>query len=140
MFNNTKKIKPSSEASREQNRISSGTVITGEIVAKGGFRVEGTIKGTVTTAGKVVISKGGLIDGTLTCQNADFEGRFTGKLVVKETLTLRSSAIIEGEVIAGKLAVEPGAAFNATCEMKGAVKSLNQEIQAKNAESKERTA
>lgn len=140
MFNNTNKLKPTSEASREQNRISAGTVITGEIVAKGGFRVEGTIKGAVTTAGKVVISKGGLIDGTLTCQNADFEGRFKGKLIVKETLTLRSSAVIEGEVIAGKLAVEPGATFNATCEMKGAVKTLPKETQTKDAESKERTA
>lgn len=135
MFNNTNKLKTTTEASREQNRISSGTVITGEIVAKGGFRVEGTIKGTINTAGKVVISKGGLIDGTLHCQNADFEGKFSGKLIVKETLTLRSSAVIEGEVIAGKLAVEPGAAFNATCEMKGAVKTLN-----KDAQSKERTA
>ncbi len=135
MFNNSNKLKSNTEASREQNRISSGTVITGDIEAKGGFRVEGTIKGTVNTAGKVVISKGGLIDGTLHCQNADFEGRFTGKLIVKETLTLRSSAVIEGEVIAGKLAVEPGAAFNATCEMKGAVKTLK-----KDAQPQERTA
>lgn len=128
MFNNTSKIKNTTETSKEQNRISSGTVITGEIVAKGGFRVEGTIKGTVTTAGKVVISKGGLIDGTLKCQTADFEGRFTGKLIVNETLTLRSTAVIDGEVIAGKLAVEPGATFNATCEMKSAVKTLTKDV------------
>lgn len=135
MFNNTNKIKNVSENTKEQNRISSGTVITGDIVAKGGFRVEGTIKGTVTTAGKVVISKGGLIEGTLKCNNADFEGKFKGKLIVNETLTLRSSAVIDGEVIAGKLAVEPGATFNATCEMKSAVKTLT-----KDAQSKERTA
>lgn len=140
MFNNTKNPKSTSEASREQNRISSGTVITGEIVAKGGFRVEGTIKGTVRTAGKVVISKGGLIDGTLECQNADFEGKFKGKLIVKETLTLRSSAVIEGEVIAGKLAIEPGATFNATCEMKGAVKSINKNDREEGSKQKEQSA
>lgn len=136
MFNNTNKIKSVSENTKEQNRISAGTVITGDIVAKGGFRVEGTIRGTVTTAGKVVISKGGLIDGSLTCQNADFEGKFSGKLIVQETLTLRSSAFIEGEVTAGKLAVEPGATFNATCEMKGTVKTLNENAQTQ----KKRTA
>lgn len=128
MFKSTTKAKCASETNKEQNRISAGTVITGEITAKGGFRVEGTIKGNVTTAGKVVISKGGLIDGTLTCQNADFEGKFTGKLVVHETLTLRSPAIIEGEVSAGKLAVEPGATFNASCEMKGTLKSLLKDV------------
>ena len=127
MFNKPNKITSTIEATKEQNRISSGTVITGDIVAKGGFRVEGTIKGTVTTAGKVVISKGGFIDGTLSCQSADFEGKFSGKLIVAETLTLRTSAHIEGEVTAGKLAIEPGATFNATCEMKSVVKMLNKD-------------
>ena len=129
MFTKPNKIKSSIEATKEQNRISSGTVITGDIVAKGGFRVEGTIRGTVKTAGKVVISKGGLIDGTLSCQTADFEGKFSGKLTVAETLTLRSSAHIEGEVTAGKLAIEPGATFNATCEMKSMVKTLKTDDQ-----------
>jgi cytoskeletal protein CcmA (bactofilin family) len=129
MFSNKDKSKSTSEVSKEQNRISAGTIITGEIQAKGGFRIEGTLNGTLKTAGKVVISKGGFINGSLICQNADFEGKFSGKLTVVETLTLRATAVIEGEVIAGKLAIEPGAAFNASCEMKGAVKSLKKDEQ-----------
>lgn len=129
MFSNKNKSKSTSEVSKEQNRISAGTVITGDIQAKGGFRIEGTLKGTLKTAGKVVISKGGFINGSLNCQNADFEGKFSGKLTVAETLTLRATAVIEGEVIAGKLAIEPGATFNASCEMKGAVKSLKKDEQ-----------
>lgn len=124
MFNKPTKSKEKSETNKEQNRISSGTVITGDIQAKGGFRIEGTLLGNLTTSGKVVISKGGLIKGDLICLNADFEGTFNGKLNVEETLTIRSSAVIDGEVNAGKLSIEPGASFNATCTMKGAVKSL----------------
>ena len=129
MFSNQNKSKFSPEISKEQNRISAGTIITGDIEAKGGFRIEGTLKGTLNTSGKVVISKGGLIQGTLDCQNADFEGKFSGKLTVHETLTLRSSAVIDGEVIAGKLAIEPGAAFNASCEMKGTLKNIKKDEQ-----------
>ena len=129
MFSNQNKSKFSPEISKEQNRISAGTIITGDIEAKGGFRIEGTLKGTLNTAGKVVISKGGFIEGTLDCQNADFEGKFSGKLTVHETLTLRSSAVIDGEVIAGKLAIEPGAAFNASCEMKGTLKNIKKDEQ-----------
>lgn len=124
MFSEPKKSKSSSNQN-QQNRIAEGTLITGEITGKGCFRIEGTIEGSLVTSGKVVISKGGLINGTLECENADIEGNFKGKLLVKDVLTLRSFANIEGEVIAGKLAVEPGAVFNATCEMKGgAVKPL----------------
>lgn len=136
MFKYPNRSKPTSEISKEQNRISAGTVITGEITAKGGFRVEGTIKGNVTTAGKVVISKGGYIEGKLTCQNADFEGKFSGELIVSEILTLRSTAVIDGEVNAGKLAIEPGATFNASCEMKGTLKTLSKDGQ----KQKERSA
>ena len=44
-----------------------------------------------------------------------------------ERLSLKSTAQIEGEVQVNKLAVEPGATFNATCSMKGAVKPLTNE-------------
>ena len=44
--------------------------------------------------------------------------------MLSETLSLKSSAHIEGEVQIGKLAVEPGATFNAVCSMKGAIKEL----------------
>ena len=122
--NSGKKSRNNEQVSREQNKISQGTKIVGDIVAKGAFRIEGTVEGTVTTPGKVVVGKSGFISGTLTCENADFEGKFSGELDIADTLTLRSSSHIEGEVLVGKLAVEPGATFNASCAMKGNVKSL----------------
>ncbi|APG60825.1 bactofilin family protein [Christiangramia salexigens] len=126
MFRDSKKNKAAS-AHSEQNRIAAGTLITGEISGKGCFRIEGTLEGSLKTPGKVVISEGGMVKGTLECDNADIEGKFNGKLFVKDTLSLRAPANIEGEVIAGKLAVEPGAVFNATCEMNGGVKPLNKD-------------
>jgi len=102
-----------------QNRINEGTNIKGDIHSKGFFRIDGTIEGNVSTPSKVVLGKTGYIKGTLMCENADIEGRFEGKLDVTGTLSLRSTAQIDGEVIIGKLSVEPGANFNASCIMKG---------------------
>ncbi len=113
--------------SKNQNKISEGTKIVGDISSKGGFRIEGEIEGNVVTEGRVVVGRTGSINGTLVCEDADFEGKFIGKMTIAGTLTLKSSANIDGDVIIGKLAVEPGATFNATCSMKGAVKSLNSE-------------
>ncbi|MCH4822512.1 polymer-forming cytoskeletal protein [Gramella lutea] len=133
MFSEPKKNKPAS-SQNEQSRISAGTLITGDITGNGCFRIEGTLEGKLKTPGKVVISKGGLIDGTLECENADIEGNFKGKLIVKDILSLRGSAKIEGEVITGKLAVEPGAVFNATCDMNGGgVKPLSKENEKRSA-------
>lgn len=127
MFSRDKNSSSPTENSREQNKIAAGTRIKGDIEAKGALRIDGSIEGNVRTPGKVVIGKEGNVKGSLECENADIEGKFTGNLTVSGTLSLRSTAVIDGEVIASKLAVEPGANFNASCSMKGAVKSLKNE-------------
>lgn len=114
-----KKIKMSTDLVTQQNAIGKGTIITGDIESDGDFRIEGTVQGNIKTPGKVVLGKTGIINGTLKSANADIEGKFSGKLNLTDTLTLRSSALVEGEVEVGKLAVEPGATFNATCVMTG---------------------
>ena len=122
-----KKDKNITEPGTGQNRINEGTNIKGDIHSKGFFRIDGKIEGNVNTPSKVVLGRTGYIKGTLTCENADIEGKFDGKLDVSGTLSLKSTAHIIGDVVVGKLAVEPGATFNATCSMKGTVKSLSNE-------------
>ena len=51
-------------------------------------------------------------------------------LKVSETLSLSSTADVSGEILIGKLSVEPGASLNGTCSMKGSVKELkNKDIE-----------
>lgn len=125
MFLDQKKGKMAAESYSQQNLIAQGTTITGDIISEGDFRIEGTIQGNLKTPGKVVIGKTGVINGTLKAANSDIEGNFSGKLIISDTLSLKSSAQVDGEVEVAKLAVEPGASFNATCTMKGSIKELN---------------
>lgn len=123
MFNKEKTN--NSEAGKSQNRISHGTSLEGDIVSEGGFRIDGKLKGSLKTTGKVVIGKDGQITGVLECANADIQGKFKGTMTIKDLLSLKSTAVIDGDVITGKLMVEPGTEFNGTCTMSKAVKTLN---------------
>ena len=125
MFSDNKKDKNMVEGTSSQNIISQGTKIVGDFNSEGDFRVDGIIEGNIKTTGKVVVGKAGFIKGTLQGTDAYFEGKFSGKLSLSGTLTLKTAAHIEGEVVVGKLAVEPGATFNVTCVMKGTVKEMN---------------
>ena len=107
----------------QRNVIGPTTNITGDITSKGDFRVDGRVEGTIKTSGRLIIGKDGFVIGKVDCANADVEGHISGKLTCTGTLTLKASAIIDGEVYLDKLSVEPGATFNATCSMKG-VKAL----------------
>ncbi len=106
----------------ERNIIAKNTTLVGDLTSDGDFRVDGKIEGTIKTTGRVVIGKEGTVNGNIECLNADVEGTFSGNLNVEEVLSLKSTAVISGDVVLGKLSVEPGATFNATCAMKGSVK------------------
>ena len=109
----------------ERNVIAKNTTIIGDIKSDGDFRIDGTLEGSLKTDGRVIIGSDGFIKGKVEATNADIEGKFSGELLVSNTLTIKATADISGEVIIGKLSIEPGASFNATCAMKGAIKELN---------------
>ncbi|GEC70686.1 Polymer-forming protein [Flavobacterium flevense] len=122
MFN--KKEKPYTELLGKTNRIVEGTVIKGDIISKADFRLDGELIGNFQSAGKLVIGPTGSVTGDISCNNADIEGKFTGTIQVNELLNVKSKASIQGDATVGKLAVEPGADFSASCSMKENVKLL----------------
>ena len=105
------------------NRIVEGTIIRGNILSHADFRLDGDLVGNFKSDGKIVIGPAGSVKGDIICKNADIEGKFDGKIQVAEMLNVRSKASIHGQVVCGKLSVEPGAEFSASCEMKTNVKN-----------------
>ena len=99
------------------NTITVGTSIKGDIQANGDFRMDRTLEGNITLTGKLVIGEQGRIVGNVVCQNANVIGIIDGNLSVKEFLTLYSTSKVRGDIVANKLAVEPGAYFTGTCHM-----------------------
>jgi len=105
------------------NRIVEGTTINGNILSNSDFRLDGELIGNFNCKGKIVIGPAGSVKGDIICKNADIEGRFEGKIQVSEILNVKSKASIHGEVICGKLSVEPGADFSASCLMRPNIKN-----------------
>jgi cytoskeletal protein CcmA (bactofilin family) len=112
-----KKPKMLTDVLGKTNRIVEGTIIKGDVISPADFRLDGELIGNFTSNSKLVIGPAGSVVGDIICINADIEGKFEGKIKVEDTLNIKESANIIGEVIIGKLSVEPGAAFNATCVM-----------------------
>lgn len=120
MFN--KKEKPYTDLLGKTNRIVEGTIIKGDIISKADFRLDGELIGNFQSTGKLVIGPTGSVTGDISCNNADIEGKFSGTIQVIELLNIKSKASIQGDATVGKLAVEPGADFSASCTMKENVK------------------
>lgn len=100
--------------------IGAGMTITGTITTEGDIRIDGKLIGTIKGAAKVVIGEDGLVDGDIAAQQADITGHAKGNITVKDLLTLRASAMVEGDIIAGKISIEPTVQFNGKISMQGA--------------------
>ena len=100
------------------NALTNGSKIVGKIFADSDFRIDGEVEGTITCNGKVVIGQKGFLKGSISCVNAEIIGTVEGDIVVSETLSLRGTAIIRGDVKTKILMVEPNAVFDGTCSMK----------------------
>jgi cytoskeletal protein CcmA (bactofilin family) len=111
----------------ERNVIAKNTTIIGDIKAVGDFRIDGVLEGSLKTKGRVIIAAEAIVKGDVEASNADIEGEFSGKLRVEKILTVKTIAKISGDVIVGKLSIEPGATFNASCIMKGTEKEIKKE-------------
>ena len=117
-----KKPKSYTDLLGKTNRIVEGTTIKGDIVSEADFRLDGKLIGNFQSGGKIVIGPAGSVTGDITCKNADIEGKFSGKMQITEVLNVKSKASIHGEVSVGKLSVEPGADFSASCVMNTNIK------------------
>ena len=125
MFTNKNETMKKTEMTAVVNMIGVGTIITGDISSKGDIRIDGTLKGSVNTEGRVVLGREGMIDGDVICKDADISGTIKAKITVSQLLSLKATAKLNGDIITNKLSIEPGAAFSGSCSMGAVIKDLN---------------
>ncbi|CAA6829227.1 MAG: Unknown protein [uncultured Aureispira sp.] len=108
--------------------LASGTTINGDFKAESNIRLEGSIYGKVTCAGRIVMSKTAYIKGDIFCQNINSEGKIEGNIVAKEKVSLSSTAIVEGNIKYNVFQIEEGAIFNgqAVCAKSAGTASLKE--------------
>ncbi len=106
------------------NTFAQDTKIIGNIESDGDIRMDGAMEGKLNCKGRVVIGPEAQIKGTIYARNAEILGNVEGEITVIDLLTLKSTAVITGDLIMGKFSVEPGARFTGNCKMNGSEKNL----------------
>jgi cytoskeletal protein CcmA (bactofilin family) len=124
MFNGKTKSDESLGAtpvSTSASLIGGGTTMKGDITSNGDLRIDGTLVGNIHCSAKVVIGANGNVQGDINGQTADIMGKVTGTITVKDLLQLKGGSLLNGNIKAAKLQIEPTANFNGECHMTAAV-------------------
>jgi cytoskeletal protein CcmA (bactofilin family) len=110
MFGNKKNGKP-------QNRIDSligvGTSIDGNVTFSGGLRVDGVVRGNISSEkgkeGTLVISEQATVEGEISVGHVVINGTVLGPVFAGESLELLSNARVTGDVEYCQLEIQQGA-------------------------------
>ena len=97
--------------------IGSDLSIDGDISVKGNLLIYGKVDGNVICNGVLTMSKGSLVKGDVKTLSADISGTVEGNLEAKEKVSLSSTSILNGNLLASILVIEDGASFNGLCTM-----------------------
>jgi|SRR5690606_13784662 len=124
MFTSKEEKRAAEEISNSSNTIGKGTFLEGNVETFGNIRIEGKVNGNVKSKSKVALGPSSYVEGNVIAQNADLEGEVKGRIEVSELLVLKATAVIHGDIVTGKLVVEPGAVFNGTCKMGASAKEI----------------
>jgi len=101
----------------KKNQIEQGTKIIGDIETKGNIRIDGEVVGNINSLSKVVLGVTSEVKGNVKAINAELEGKVSGDIFIEELLTIKESAIINGNITAQKIHMFPGAVLNGQLKM-----------------------
>ncbi len=97
--------------------IGQAVSLSGDITSTADIRIDGVVKGNVKSSARILIGADGMVEGDLDSLQADIMGSVKGNIKVKELLSLRENAVINGNIHVGKLQVEPSVILNGNCYM-----------------------
>lgn len=120
MFNSkpgTDMLKEKTNGLNGTTLISAGTTLKGDISSNSDLRIDGTIVGNINSTSKIIVGTTGVVEGDINGNQADITGKVSGNVKTKDLLQLRGDCVINGNLFAGKLQVEPTATFNGQCHM-----------------------
>ena len=100
--------------------IGKGSVIDGNIEVTGGIRVDGILKGSLTSSGTLIVgTTGEVVAHPIRLKEAIIAGRVQGAIIASHLVKLEASAEMIGDITAVVLVIEEGAVLHGVCDSGG---------------------
>ena len=137
-------MKKEKNADRISTFIGADASIDGTIDFKGTIRVDGRVKGNITSnGGTVVVGEKGVVNAEISVNVAVVMGEVNGSIDAKERIEVYPPGRLGGDIQSPIVSIEPGGIFNGNCVMKPNPESAGKsphlpKIQPVAAESKEK--
>lgn len=104
---------------RTRVAVSRNIKVSGRLIFQEPVRVEGNLRGDISSSELVVISEGGMVDGRVRTPRVLVLGELQGDIVGSKSVVIGPRARVEGTIEAESLTVCEGAHFEGDVRMRG---------------------
>ncbi|MCR5116083.1 MAG: polymer-forming cytoskeletal protein [Lachnospiraceae bacterium] len=119
------------KSGRVSSVIGKKTVVEGTLKGYELLRIDGLVKGKVVSDGKVIIGRGGMVEGIVEAVEIYVGGTINGELFASEKVEANPTGEIYGDIHTKRLIVDDNAVFEGRCEMTSNAKSAEEKAPAK---------
>jgi cytoskeletal protein CcmA (bactofilin family) len=89
--------------------IAKGVKVEGDFASDGDVQIEGEVKGSLATKGRLTVGPDAVIRAEVKAGDASIAGLIEGNITIERRIDLKSTAKIKGDLVAEALSVESGA-------------------------------
>ena len=107
--------------------IDEGSEIEGNCSFSGTVMLNGTVRGTITATGSIIVGEKGVAQADLRAASIVVSGQVTGMLSAAQRLELRGAARVFGDIEAPVVSIEAGVLFEGRCQMTPNEKPVTQD-------------
>jgi cytoskeletal protein CcmA (bactofilin family) len=131
--------KPASEARPAGSVFGPTLRFKGELRADEDFVLQGRIEGSIHHSQNLTIGTDGVVKGDSRARTIVVEGTVEGDLYALESISVRPTARVLGNLLAPRVAIADGASFNGKVDMASATRAVRSIADRQSATSEERT-
>jgi cytoskeletal protein CcmA (bactofilin family) len=102
--------------------IAKGVTLEGNFASEGPVQIEGNVKGHVQTAASLLVGSESTIIANVSADSATIAGSIQGTVSIAQTLHLRSTAKIVGDIRCASISVDAGAIISGKVDVGSSAK------------------
>ena len=91
--------------------------IDGEVAGDEDVIIHGTVRGRVRARRAVIVEAGAVVEAEISARNLEVAGHLIGNVIAEESVELKSSACVIGDITAPRIHIAEGASFRGNVNM-----------------------
>ncbi len=110
--------------------IGEGCAFEGDIISPSSTRIDGSVRGRISTKGVLVVGEKGIVAGEIKATEVIVHGRIEGS-VESQRLEIKRDSSVSGDVFTKSLIIEDGGIYNGRCVMGQSLETIIAQLPSK---------